>query len=193
MGVEEGWSENSSENSSEGGSVKNDEEGGLPVNITEGKTQEVIGKAVSIVPYEEREAQSQEVGGKRKTKGDGAVVEVADGDVVERREADCGSFCSAVIETPQIRARSLKMLPQGVENGAEDKDADYCVTEACVEVGFVGDEVEFGPNPYAGPLDSGSEWAQRKGTGVVCWEENKNRNKTLMGSTSLWASDVDRG
>ncbi|KAK2381717.1 hypothetical protein QL285_069304 [Trifolium repens] len=136
MGVEEGWSENSSE----GGSVKNDEEGGLPINITEGKTQEVIGKAVSIVPYEEREAQSQEVGGKRKTKGDGAVVEVADGDVVERREADCGSFCSAMIETPQIRAQSLKMLPQGMENGAEDKDADYCVTEACVEVGFVGDE-----------------------------------------------------
>ncbi|KAK2448982.1 hypothetical protein QL285_008221 [Trifolium repens] len=150
MGVEEGWSENSLE----GVSVNNDEEGGLPFNNTEGKTHEVIGKAVSIVPHDERETQIQKVGGKRKTKGYEAVVEVSDGVMVDRREADCGSFCYVVIETPQIKVQSLDIGPQGVEKEkvVEDKDSDLCVVDACDGVGQVGYEVIIGPNPNVGPI-----------------------------------------
>jgi hypothetical protein len=115
-------------------------------------------------------------------------MEETDGDLVGSREACCGSVCSVVMETPQLKVMNQEVGLQFVESEREVVENNLVggVVDGTEGDGLRGSKELIGPICIIDPCDVGGGLAQRKGKEIVVYEENK-KNKTLKGSTSSWA------
>ncbi|WJX33401.1 hypothetical protein P8452_21613 [Trifolium repens] len=116
-------------------------------------------------------------------------MEETDGDLVDIREACCGSICSVVMETPQLKVKNQEVGLHIVESdkAVVEKTSDLGVVKGVEGDGLGGTKEPIGPNLTMDPCEEGGGLGQRKGKEIVVYEENNTKKKTLKGSTSSWA------